>query len=383
MQKNQITLSHASITLSLLILAMFLISILSLRKKAPEKALQESMAANHFSFSTSNTLRGAAVIVLIIGHLSVKDIKGFTPYEYAGQWAVTVFLFVSGIVLTKRYGLKHLDKNFWIKRIERLIFPVWITFILFYFLDFLLVNRVYSPFKIILSFFGLTTHGPPNGPAWYISYILFFYATFFIFSFLKINDLAKSLLILFISYCSTYCIKFFHLGILALWLRYTTIFPVSVLIGIYLEKIWNVLEAFYNFSKTLYFLSIAGLFMLHYKYPLISAIVGEKLFPSYIRTLIISFRPLYLIICVAMVSFFLDSLKRESRFLQFFGDYSFEIYLIHLPFLEYYDFFLFRKPFILFFFIYLIFILLLSYLLKTVSTNLNRRIFRPVFYSRT
>lgn len=383
MQKNQITLSHASVALSLLILAMFLLSMLSLRKKAPEKAFQESMAANHFSFSTSKTLRGAAVIVLIIGHLSVKDIKGFTVYEYAGQWAVTVFLFISGIALTKRYGLEYTDKNFWIKRIERLIFPVWLTFILFYSLDFFLVNRVYSPFKIILSFFGLTTHGPPNGPAWYISYILFYYALLFVVSFLNINKFGKFMIILLVSYFVTYSIKFFHLNKLALWPQYTIIFPISVLIGINLEKIWNVLRAFYHYSKILYFLLIVCLFTLYYKYPLISLIVEKKIFPSYIRTLIISLRPLYLIICVAMVSYFLDSLKRESKFLLFLGDYSLEIYLLHMPFLVYYDFILFRKPFILFFFGYFIFILLLSYLLKTVSSNLNRHIFRPVIYRGT
>jgi peptidoglycan/LPS O-acetylase OafA/YrhL len=375
MQQNQITLSHASVALSLLILAMLLLSILSLRKKAPEKAFQENIAENHFSFSTSNTLRGAAVIVLIIGHLSVKDIKGFTPYEYAGQWAVSVFLFISGIALTKRYGLKRLDKNFWTKRIERLIFPVWITFILFYSLDFLLVNRLYSPLKIILSFLGLTTHGPPNGPAWYISYILFFYTLFFVASFLNTNKFCKFLIILLVSYFVTYSIKFFHLNKLALWPQYTIIFPLSILIGINLEKIWNVLRAFYHYSKILYFLLTVCLFMLYYKYPLISLIVEKKIFPSYIRTLIISLRPLYLIICVAMVSYFLDSLKRESKFLLFLGDYSLEIYLLHMPFLVYYDFILFRKPFILFFFGYFIFILLLSYLLKIVSSNFNRLIF--------
>jgi peptidoglycan/LPS O-acetylase OafA/YrhL len=382
MQKNQITLSHASIALSLLILAMFLLSILSLRKKAPEKAFQECITANHFSFSTSNTLRGAAVIVLIIGHLSVKDIKAFTPYEYAGQWAVTIFLFVSGIALGKTYGLYKVGKSFLIKRIERLIFPVWLTLILFYSLDFILLNKIHSPAKIIFSFFGMITFGPPNGPAWFISYILFFYTLFFVVSFLYTNEFSKLLIILLASYFVTYSIKFFHLNKLALWPQYTIIFPISVLIGISLEKIWNVLKAFYNYSKIIYFLLIVCLFTLYYKYPLISLIVGEKIFPSHIRTLIISLRPMYLIICVAMVSYFLDSLKRESKFLLFLGDYSFEIYLLHMPFLVYYDFFLFRKPFILFFFAYFIFILLLSYLLKTVSSSLNRHIFRPVIYRR-
>jgi peptidoglycan/LPS O-acetylase OafA/YrhL len=379
MQKNQITVSHPGIALSLLILVMFLLSIFTLRKKSHENTSQEITTAIHFSFGTSNTLRGIAVIVLIIGHLSSKDIRGFTPYTYAGQWAVTVFLFISGIVITKRYGLACLDKNFWIKRIERMIFPVWLTFLLFYSLDFILVDRVYSPIKIILSFLGLATYGPPNGPAWYITYILFLYATFFAVSLLKLNNFGKFLLILVISYVATYSIKFFHLHKLALWLAYTIIFPISVLIGINLKRIWALLKTYYNYSRSLYFFSIACLFMLYYKYPLISLIVERKTFPSYIRTFVMTLRPAYLIICVTMISYFLDATHRESGLLEFLGDYSFEIYLLHMPFLAYYDFFLFRRPLIVFFFVYFVFILLLSYLLRLVSSNLNGLLIKPVF----
>ena len=81
--------------------------------------------------------------------------------------------------------------------------------------------------------------------------------------------------------------------------------------------------------------------------------------------------PIPLIVALIMLSVILDSSKYESRVLSLLGVYSFEIYLVHYPFMVYYDFLLYRKPLIFFFFVYLSVIVLLGYLLRVISNYLN------------
>ena len=67
----------------------------------------------------------------------------------------------------------------------------------------------------------------------------------------------------------------------------------------------------------------------------------------------------------------IDAAQHRSCLLVFFGSYSFEIYLVHFPFMEYYDFDLFRKPLVLFFFMYLGFVTALAVGLKSLTVRFN------------
>jgi peptidoglycan/LPS O-acetylase OafA/YrhL len=73
---------------------------------------------------STKTLRGLAVLFLILGHFSNQVADSFLPLYWAAAWAVIIFLFASGIGLTKKYGLSKLSAGFWKNRIKRLMFPV-------------------------------------------------------------------------------------------------------------------------------------------------------------------------------------------------------------------------------------------------------------------
>jgi hypothetical protein len=64
------------------------------------------------------------LFLLVIGHFSLFCIEGIQLFEYAGRWAVIIFLLLSGIAITVKYGIKDIGATFVKKRIQRFLFPV-------------------------------------------------------------------------------------------------------------------------------------------------------------------------------------------------------------------------------------------------------------------
>ena len=334
-----------------------------------------------FTADATTQLRGIAIIFLIFGHLSVKCIEGVMPWELAAKWAVVIFLFLSGVGLVKAYGLENPGKRFLHNRIRRLLFPVWLTLGLFYCLDYLFLDKTYSPIKVILSFLGLIKPGPPNGPAWFVTYIIFLYTVYYLASVLKISVYKKFCVILFSSYFVTYCIAYvpFLEKYFPFWKSYAVVFPVAILMGLYRSRLYSLLAKLFRYSSILFVGCMLGLALLYF-------INADGAFLSEIRAIPISLKvfletipPIFMIAAIAMFAYLLDVVKMKSGILIFLGKYSFEIYLVHLPFMENYDFFMFRQPLFLYFYVYVGFVLLLSYLLNKFVASLNGLVFHRSF----
>jgi peptidoglycan/LPS O-acetylase OafA/YrhL len=73
--------------------------------------------------------------------------------------------------------------------------------------------------------------------------------------------------------------------------------------------------------------------------------------------------------------FYLDKIKLIPKFVLFLGDHAYEIYLIHFPLLVTYGFPLGKKPVVLFFALYCLYIILLGVALKKVSGLMNKLLF--------
>lgn len=388
-QQNPILHSYGSASVVIILSIIFLLIMAFTRNKRPQEANRDVSNVGYIGLGTAKTLRGFAIIFLILGHFTDQCIEGVLPFQNAGEWAVIIFLFISGIGLSKKYPTKELTKGFLEKRIRRLIFPVWMTAIFFYLLDYLLLDNKYPAQKIILHFFGIISSGPPNGVDWFISYILFFYGVFYIVSLLNISSFSKSTIILFCSYFAVFCLfKLFpflnpKLGQWEYlprytnnWIGYSIVFPLATLIGFHERKVFSCLTSAYRFSRPMYIMFLLSLLLLYQYNPGISLLV--KLIPSrvFLGQLLDSLAPFYFVAFLTMSAYLLELIKVESGLLSFLGRYSLGIYLLHLPFLIYYDFFLFRKPLALYFFVYGLLIIVLSYLLKSASGFLNKLIFQ-------
>jgi len=373
---SQIPLSYA--TRSLTIIFMILLALVAISSKWKSQIEKETKLHDNpfFTIETTTTLRGIAILILIFGHLSFRCVEGILPFEYAGSWAVTVFLYLSGIGLAKTYGLQKMDRKFWIKRLRRLAFPVWLTFLLFYVLDFLLLRKNYDPSSIVLNFLGIISESPPNQSAWYIMYILVLYGAFCTVSCLGSNTAVKSVGLFLISAilatCSTQSWLKPYLG---MWKQYSLVFPTAVLIGLHAQKINGYLKSLYSVSRPIYLGSLLVMLILYYRQSGVF-VLSQFLSAGACRETMGILNPLYLLGSLTMASYLLDNLRFRSGLLLLLGNYSFEIFLLHLPFMESYDFFLFRKPLWVFFFLYVGLLVFMSYELRLLSDRMKSLVFR-------
>ena len=74
-----------------------------------------------------------------------------------------------------------------------------------------------------------------------------------------------------------------------------------------------------------------------------------------------------------MLACIVDSFNYQSKIL-LLGEYSYEIYLLHFPCMEYYDFVLFRQPLVAYFYVYCAAIYLMSYIVRRITKNVNQKI---------
>jgi peptidoglycan/LPS O-acetylase OafA/YrhL len=361
-------LNHAYVMESLVIISLVLLCaiFISLRKRKVEDTF--------LAKDTSNLFRGVAIILLIYGHLAQKCMEGESFLKIAGNWAVIIFLFMSGISIYKTYGLSPLNKTFVINRLRKLLFPTWISLTMFYALDYLLIHTSTYTWKgVFIHYLGIIFPTLPDGPAWFITYILFLYVVYFFASIIKAG---KSVKVTGMFLCCLAAFLFISankhnefISNLGIWKQYTFLFPTAVVIGIFGKKIKGYAPDTY--AQIFLCLLLSCVFMIPeltdceiYMPPLMRHPDIYLLVSSAAKALLLFFSLILLTLC-------LDRAKFYSRFLNWLGEYSFEIFLIHVPFMVYYDFFLFRKPLAAFFFVYLAMVLVLCLAIKTVTARLN------------
>ncbi|KAB2887916.1 MAG: acyltransferase, partial [Desulfobulbaceae bacterium] len=338
---NQIPTSEATVALTVSILIL-LIGILFTTKVKPKNFICQE---DHFRIESSTALRGIAIICLLYGHFAEKCIVGEYFFESAGRWAVIIFLFISGIGLIKKYSWSNLPTDFLYRRIAKLLPSVFAATTLVLILDYAFLEKTYSPIILILGCLGIFSTQSPDGPAWFITYIIFLYTVYFLLSKIHIPTTRK----IFILFALCYGVSFgiWHIGKRAQyieeWAQYAFVFPAAVAIGIYLPQIFDFLIKIFIKHKARYLLAM---FFIGYLYlnktgqDVISNCINSYTFSQTIQMVY----DLMLVFITVMVTTIFDYYNFESSFLTILGNYSFEIFLIHLPFMENYDFLLFRKP---------------------------------------
>ena len=369
---NQIPIVEANESLTIFSVVLFLFAIVSIKKYSIAGISQFNK--DFIKYESTETLKGVAILLLFIGHLSIKCVKNASALEYAGMWAVIIFLFTSGIGLVKSYNLTLQKKGFLRKRLLKLVVPVWVTIILFYLLDYLLLDKKYPFYDILLNCLGLFSFIGPNPALWFITYIIYQYFLFFIISKLKTSISLKIIILYLISFCvgiSVSIIPFLrnHFG---MWSQYTIVFPIAVTIGYFRFPIKKYLSNVFGWSPILFSLIIIMAFLLFYFNPGWETLRISNFPFSEFEKLLTLFRPFYLIVCLVGIVYCIDIFSKRSRFLVLLGKYSFEIYLLHMPFMVSYDLLLFRKPLYLFLLIYLIFILTLGFCLSKITNTANQ-----------
>lgn len=306
------------------------------------------------------SVRGLAIVFLVLGHFSSICLQKGTFLDAGGILAVVSLLFLSGYGLTKKYGFQELGGRFWARRLRRLYVPLWLTLILFVALDAVLIGLTHPWPELVYNFAGGHFNGVfsrVNAPAWFVGFLLAMYALFFGVSRVRTGRAGRLALLYAGSLGVFALVKFSPLtGRHWVWLYYPLVFPSGVAFAMLEASKPELLErladkkfacvslftfcclVLYAWGKTLPDLSVINMFQ---PIPLVGALV-----------------------CILLLY---RNVRWKSRALMFIGTYSYEIYLLHLPFMAKYDFFLFRKPLALWFLFYAIALLVAAVGLSAIS----------------
>ncbi len=328
-----------------------------------------------FSLDSTMILKGLAIILLLLGHTSQQCIVGHEaiPFRITGNAAVIIFLFVSGVGLAKRYHLQA-TKQFLFNRVKKLALPVWLSLALFILLNFLLLGYKESLSQLFLNFCGIFWTKFPNSPCWFITYIIFLYTVYFITAILSVSRLTQIGVLFLLPFAvSCLIIKTGSIDHLALWPQYSLVFPAGVVCGLYAGELNKYIHRIYSRSPSFFIAIMFVLLATYWTGVGVHRISHLILSEYYIQLVAAVINPLpfllFLIFCIGL----LEIKAWRSDLLRFSGRYSFEMYLLHFPFMVYYDFFLFRRPLVFYFFVYVLFLILLSVLLQRTVLFLEKR----------
>jgi peptidoglycan/LPS O-acetylase OafA/YrhL len=323
----------------------------------------------------TDQLKGIAILLVVLGHLwvHVSSIRAIPALQ---DYAVTLFLILSGFGLTISQTTKTINNKFIFRRFRRVIIPYWLITSLILVADFFLLNKAYSITDVMLTFAGINLSKnlkQIDYTRWYITLLLIYYMVYFLFN--RYLNKAKALLGI-CAFSLVFCIlnitKIFPLGAVDQIIA----FPIGCLIAFYYETILHI------FNRRIIELSVSMLFFL-------TSLVF--LFPSqqpelYFKMLLLGMRAANsLLFCVLLIMLIrrIGDLGYSSYFLSFCGLISYEIYLIHGPLLIKYNpiIKLLAPDFILISFtLFLTLVLILSY---SINKVLNPLVQKTVLQNRS
>ncbi len=332
-----------------------------------------------FSRHCTLTLRGIAIILLIFGHFTQHCAKGILEvlsYRITGNAAVMTFLLLSGIGLVKTYGMDGPGKRFFISRFRKIYIPLWLTLTLFFSLNFLLIGIMPTLRGVALNYVGILRSGLPNAPTWFITYILIQYGLYYLSTKFPATNMIKAVFLVLLSYMTIICIMVFNLYDDAFWwIEYTLVFPMGIILGLYRHKLFEIIDSLYKRNTILFNIILVLVVMHHYDGTGIYRISNLFQLKLYNYVVSATINPISFFIMFVMISYLIEISLVGSRLLKKLGEYSYEIYLLHFPFMVYYDFLLFRRPLVIYFYLYIFIIVLMGFYLRKATNVIDNYIF--------
>ncbi|MBU4316633.1 MAG: acyltransferase [Proteobacteria bacterium] len=312
-----------------ILLAFFLLVLLATRKthSGPDGLL---------SIPHTDQLKGLAIFFVVLGHLWLHVSKVNATHLFSGD-GVSMFFLLSGFGLALSNKKRKLRfGEFCSRRIRRVMIPYWIATILILLLDFFILKRTYPAEWLALTFCGINVRIELmhlDYTRWFVTFLLVWYGVFFLaFSQWKAEKAAlitavAAVVLLWVNF------RYLHFG----WYQFLP-FSAGCLLGTHYEKL---AAAYRHKSANFMAMGIAlALYLLIYRY-------STSFWPVY-RAVIQTVPPLSmaylsdansLIFCLALILLSGKLVERgyQSRVLLFLGKYSYEIFLLHGPFLIKYN----------------------------------------------
>lgn len=413
--QNRIYVDEPLILNLSLIFVFIILILITLRTKIEDKPL---------SVLQTNQMKGVAIIAVLLDHLFAHTIEvsgkvpGFYKNGYAG---VALFLILSGFGLCISMKKKGLE-NFFSKRVIRVLIPLVCAIGIEIFLNHLILHQQSNLFfdftKILFNLSSLDRN------MWFVVFILFWYCIIYFVFLLNLSNKGKLIFL-----CSISLLILTIPQIPPPWKINALSFPVGCYLGLnaqlVIEKINDLLNqnimilililmviftiatlpklAF--ISLIILLLSAYGIYKIYicYKNKNLELKISPENLALYLTVIIVlchylgwvfndsivgnhnifnsTSRNLLGIFIATGICLFISlliKLNKYSNFLNWIGDFSYELYLIHGMFMYSFDFILFRGNIAITFFIYFLLICIFSLCLKQVSSNLSDLLLKRV-----
>jgi len=257
---------------------------------------------NGISFDFTNVLRGIAILIIMIGHIS--GTMGTVAFSPLGGIGVALFLFLSGFGLNESWK-KHGSSKYWNKKIRRVFIPYFIVISII-----AIIGGHKSLHGYLLDIFGIKTS------YWYIGYLLKWYLIFWLTS------------------RFTFKYRMQIMGVCALGFLFilpnieaeqSFSFLAGVWTSISIDK-YNRITAKQMISIGVIAFIVGTVFLGIKQLPAIRIHIDD-----YIYNIVQLFIKLPYAISIMSI-IWLFPIIQHNRFLLFAGAISYELYLVHMPF---------------------------------------------------
>lgn len=256
---------------------------------------------NFANIDCTTTLRGIAILIIIVGHVGVSgfDCRYFNPF---GGIGVAMFLFLSGYGLTESFKKKGIS-HFWSKKVFRIAIPYLLWIPLYH-----IVVRI-SPL-------GSPYHIETIPRYWFIEYLLIMYVAFYVT--IRVRKQYMISLLALMGF-----VFFFTLNNLRAEQSFS--FLGGVLFSEY-KLCFSILNRKKLFTISLTFLAIGITALLIKQLPSIRLYDFESM-PFKICNLFLK-----LPLAIFFIFLFLSVLPNGNKWISKIGNISYELYLVHVSF---------------------------------------------------
>ncbi len=280
---------------------LFLLSLIGVRKCC----LTDH--SDFFSKESTNWLRGIAIIFIMLAHY-FASINSPWIFQTTGSLGVALFFLLSGFgLMAQKQKRSDYYKGFIVKRIFRIVVPFIIAFafccVMFLICGFSFENNL---------FFEFFTLSLPDTINWYLKIQMIMYIVFWLLMLALKNKSNKLFVVIIFSVSLIYMAIAYISGIETYWFSSTLYFPLGMLLAMYKDKLYALINKKYIISVLISIvLFIAGFGLLYF--------IGGSVF----------YEMLYTLSVVLIFITILVKVHGNSKILLFMGNYSLELYLSH------------------------------------------------------
>ena len=272
---------------------------------------------DYLSNKSTKSLKGLLALLIIFHHISQKITTGenFSNFEYMGRYIVALFFFLSGYGLYFQYSNNATYmENFLKKRLVRIFIPFFV-FIVIYVIYRATLGEVVNV-DFFLSFWKDHSNIIYNG--WFINSIIILYVIFYV-SFVNKDSKIAEYKLVFLTLVYIFWKAYQNHGD---W-EYVSI--MAFLLGVFWMKNRVYIDKFLEKNYFIFLVSFSILMYVFRHYEVIMKNIGIT--NKYVYYGIVG----NLCTMVFVVYFLLltNKLNFSNKYIDFLGDISFEIYMIH------------------------------------------------------